>query len=122
MKRFLFPALSVAVLFSACSVGPSFKPPAYTGSSNYTEDGELLSSEQHLALGQKIEGEWWTLFASPPLNDTIKQALANNYDVAAAKESLAQAEQAVRAESGALRPTVSLAAEMGRQKYGAALF
>ena len=122
MKRLLFPALTAAVLLSACSVGPNFKTPAYTGSQDYTGDGESLTSEQHVALGQRIEGEWWTLFASTPLNETIKQAMANNYDVAAAKETLAQMNEAVRAESGALWPTASLAAEVGRQKYGAALF
>lgn len=120
MKRSLSASLGAAALLSACSVGPNFKTPA--SPTEYPVEAEALSSERHIALGKQIEAEWWTLFASQPLDELIKQAMADNYDIAAAKETLLETEEAVKAARGGLYPSASLEAIAGRQKYGAALF
>jgi NodT family efflux transporter outer membrane factor (OMF) lipoprotein len=75
-----------------------------------------------LALGKKIEGDWWVAFQSPALNDVIALALTGNQDIESAKARMAQAEEAVTAAEGALLPQISLGGTAGRQKYGAALF
>ena len=114
--------LAVTLLVSACSVGPNMQNPVLPEVKSYTAQDERLSLQQRLTLGDQLSAEWWTLFASKPLNDLLQQAIANNYDLAAARETLAQAEEAVKAGNGALLPQVSLGAAAGRQKYGAALF
>lgn len=105
-----------------CAVGPDFNRPETSAGQTYTAQDDALPADQKIALGQALQTEWWTLFACQPLNDTIGQALQGNYDLAAARAAQAQAEEAVKAASGAYWPQVTLSATAGRQKYGAALF
>lgn len=114
--------LQAALLLCACSSGPDFRAPAVPQAQAYTARDEAVPLQQRIALGKRIETEWWTLFASAPLDGLIRQAVANNYDLAAAQETLAQAEEAVKAQSGSLLPQVALGAAAGRQEYGVALF
>lgn len=114
--------LGTLLLLSACSSGPNFKTPAPPKADAYTSKDEAVPLKQRIALGKQIETEWWALFASEALNSIIQQAVENNYDLASARETLAQAEEAVQAESGRLLPQASLGVATGRQKYGVALF
>lgn len=115
--------LSVAILLlSACSVGPNFNTPEPPKAQAYTAASEAVPLDQRILMGKRIEGQWWSLFASAPLNDLIHQAVVNNYDLTAARATLAQAQEAVRAASGELLPQATLGATAGRQKYGVALF
>jgi len=78
--------------------------------------------DQHVSLGEKIEGDWWAAFRSPALDSVIQRAIADNHDITSVKARVAEAQEAVNAAEGALLPQVSLGATVGRQKYGAALF
>jgi NodT family efflux transporter outer membrane factor (OMF) lipoprotein len=122
MKIILPTLFCLTILLSACEVGPDFKTPTPPTVTAYTAKDETLSTEQHIVLGLQVQNEWWTLFSSPALNDTIKQALASNYDMTTAKERLGEANESVRAERGNLLPQVSLGAVAGNQLYGVALF
>ncbi|HEX2790491.1 MAG TPA: efflux transporter outer membrane subunit, partial [Steroidobacteraceae bacterium] len=63
---------------------------------------------------------WWAPLNSPRLDSAIRQALAANHSLDAARATLAEA-QAVSAASEAGRyPHLDLDAAVGRQKYGAA--
>lgn len=110
------------VLLSACSSGPDFKTPVSPEESAFTANDEAVPLNQRVVLGKQIETDWWTLFASEPLTGLIHQAVKSNYALTSARETLAQAAEAVRAESGSQLPQVSLDAAAGRQKYGVALF
>jgi NodT family efflux transporter outer membrane factor (OMF) lipoprotein len=112
----------ILLLLSACSSGPDFKAPKAPNAEAYISKNEAVPLPQRIALGKRIEAEWWTLFASEPLNGVVKLAVENNYDLAAAKATLAEAEDAVDAKNGRLSPQLSLDAAAGRQKYGVALF
>jgi len=114
--------LVILVSLSACSAGPNFKTPAPTEGTAFTSRDEVVPLNQRIVLGKQIETDWWTLFASGALDSLIHQAVKNNYDLTSAKETLAQAAEAVKAESGSLSPQISLGATAGRQKYGVALF
>jgi len=123
MKRQLLPIFGLVAFLSACTiVGPDFKPPEAPDAKTYTQEKEVLSAAQHISLGKQLEMDWWRLFASTPLNDIITQAMADNYTIAAAQETLAQAEEEVTAVHGGLMPQVALNGTAGRQKYGVALF
>ena len=110
------------LLLTACSSGPDFKTPDSPKADAYISKDEAVPLQERVALGKQIETEWWALFASEALDDLVKRAVENNYDLIAAKETLAQAEEAVNASSGSLLPQASLGALAGRQKYGVALF
>ncbi len=115
-------AMGALLLLSACSSGPDFKTPESPKVEAYISKEDAIPLQDRIALGKRIEAEWWTLFASDALDKLVKQAVENNYDLVAAKETLAQAEEAVNARNGGLAPQVSLGAAAGRQKYGVALF
>jgi len=122
MKRSILLLPALALLASACTVGPDYKTPETPASSSYLSEQDAMTKEQHIALGKRMEAEWWTLFASKPLSDVVTRAVADNYDLAAARETQAQAEEAVKAQAGGLLPQLSLDATAGKQKYGVALF
>lgn len=114
--------LPAAFLVSACSVTPTLKQPSIPKEGGYVKGDELVSMNQKIVLGNRIASDWWTLFASKPLNALIRKAVENNFDLAAARESVKQAQEAANAADGSLMPQVSLNAQTGRQKYGVAMF
>lgn len=114
--------LGIWALLSACSTGPDFKLPVPPEGTTFTSKDDVVPLNQRIVLGKQIETDWWTLFASGPLNSLIHQAVKSNYGLTSAKETLAQAAEAVKAESGGQLPQVSLDAAAGRQKYGVTLF
>jgi outer membrane protein TolC len=116
-------SLVSALLVSACTVGPDFQTPSPPAVTTYAAKGDAAApDDQRIALGQRIAGDWWTGFQSPPLDGVIRQALSDNQDIEAARNRMAEAEEQVNAAEGALLPQVSLGATAGYQKYGRSLF
>jgi NodT family efflux transporter outer membrane factor (OMF) lipoprotein len=121
-------ALALATLLAACTMGPDFQRPEPPKAAGYTPGGAPRISggagvdEQNVLLGQALPADWWAPFKSPALDRVLRQALAGNHSLAAAKATLAQAQESVNAASGGLYPQVDLSATAGRQKYGAAFF
>lgn len=128
-------ALAAAALLGGCAVGPSFHhpgapvTPAYRSSGESRPVGTAAAAAQRRApaagpyaqqilLGARATADWWTLFRSPQLDALMRRALADNRDIAAAKATLAQAQELVAAQTGQLFPQVGLQASTGRQKYG----
>lgn len=110
-----------ALLLGACSVGPDYQRPAAPQDSAYTSEplASLQPGGQQLAPGQNPGADWWSGFHNAALDATMRQALEGNRSLAAAQATLAQAQEAVKASSGALYPQLELDAGAGRQKYGA---
>jgi len=116
-------SLLAVVLVSACTVGPDFKAPAPPDVALYAgKDDAGPPTDQRIALGARIQGDWWSAFKSEPLDDVIKEALSGNQDVEAARHRMAEVEEEVNAAEGALLPQISLGATAGYQKYGRSLF
>ena len=116
-------SLLAALCVGACTVGPDFQTPAPPQVTSYAGKGDAgPPDDQRIALGARIQGDWWNAFKSEPLDGTIKLALSGNQDVEAARHRMAEAEEEVNAAEGALLPQVSLGATAGYQKYGRSLF
>jgi NodT family efflux transporter outer membrane factor (OMF) lipoprotein len=113
-----------AILLSGCAAGPNFSrpvPPAatrYLGDTSNSEATQPDTTAQHAALGQEIEGDWWSLFRSDSINGIVRQAVAQNRSLAASAATLAQAQELALAQTGMRYPQVGLSAGLGRQKYG----
>jgi len=122
MKPTLAAASALLLLLSGCMVGPDFRPPAAPTDLTFTAPDEQPVTEQDIKLGERIEGEWWDLFASHDLSAVVKQATEGNRTVASAEAKLAQAREAVAAASGGLLPQADLAAAASRQKVSLAAF
>jgi NodT family efflux transporter outer membrane factor (OMF) lipoprotein len=118
-------ALTCVLSLGGCAAGPNFVRPAVPSAARYTADtlrGEAASTDtkvQHIALGQEIEGNWWTLFRSDAIDGLVKQAVAHNRNLTAAAATLEQAREHALAQAGTRYPQVGLSAGAGRQQYGA---
>ena len=65
-------SLLAALAVSACTVGPDFKTPAPPDVALYAGKGDAGSPEdQRIALGARIQGDWWSAFKSEPLDGVM---------------------------------------------------
>jgi len=92
----------LTLALGGCLVGPDFKPPAPPDVDAYrTPESPAQKAEsdtdaaQRIALGQRIPAQWWALFHSSRLDETLRQAIAASYTLAAAKATLAQVQEAI---------------------------
>jgi NodT family efflux transporter outer membrane factor (OMF) lipoprotein len=119
--KFIVPAV---LALGSCTVGPDFKPPSGPAETALTPDhaAEKPAGDQHFAIGEKITGDWWTLFRSDPLNATLKEAIAGNRTIVAARATLAAAEETVNQAESGLYPQLDLSAGPLRQHINGAPF
>jgi NodT family efflux transporter outer membrane factor (OMF) lipoprotein len=122
-----FPAMGFLVV-SGCAVGPNYHQPAAPAVSRYTPDPLPAGTQvadglpQHFVSGADISGEWWTLFHSTELTSLISAGLTRNPTLAAAQQTLIEAEENVRAEQGSFFPTISSNFQAERTKISSAEF
>lgn len=119
--------LLIGALLAGCTVGPNFTPPSPPSDQAYdaahaAPPAVAGEPAQRLAVGQRIAGDWWTLYRSPALDAVLKQAIAHNRDLAAARANLAAAQNIAAAAQGALFPQLDFAASAERQKISFAAF
>lgn len=123
--RILTLAVAVSALLAGCTVGPDFKPPAASSTQGYTPDPIMLPTagsadiRQNLSLGASVAAEWWALFQSPALNQTLTLAIADSPTLDAARATLAQAREQVLAAEGGLYPELDLGASGERSRAAA---
>jgi NodT family efflux transporter outer membrane factor (OMF) lipoprotein len=127
-----FMAVTLALTAAGCTtVGPNFKPPAAPSVTGYVAPGERTiesanagasAPKQTVALGQKVTGDWWTLFRSPNLDGLVKQAIVGSPTLDSAKARLEQAREGVIEARSALYPQVGFNASIAGEKQSAAMF
>jgi len=99
----------LSLLLTGCNLGPKYKRPAVPSPPDFYAERQITtSSEADLA--------WWDLFKDPILQDLIREALKNNYDLQVA---LARVEEE-RALAGVARsqyyPQVGYGASISGQE------
>jgi len=94
MTRFAL-ATGFAVIFVAgCNVGPKYVRPQVTAPAVYRgADEAAVSSDAANSLGDQ---QWAAVFREPELQDLIRTALANNYDLRIAAQHVLEASAQVR--------------------------
>jgi NodT family efflux transporter outer membrane factor (OMF) lipoprotein len=112
----------MAISLAGCAVGPDFKAIAPPKDQAYVRQPISISSgetEQRLVMGANLPVDWWTLLQSAQLNHVVRQALANNWSLTAARANLAKAAEGVAVARGGLFPQVDAVSHAGRSRYGA---
>ncbi len=119
---------ALALGAGACVVGPDFHRPAPPAVDRYLTPAEAADAPgagdapgaadaaaegadlaaQRIALGARIPAEWWQLFHSPRLDALLRQVIAASNSLAAARATLAEAEEGVAEARAALYPQVDL--------------
>jgi NodT family efflux transporter outer membrane factor (OMF) lipoprotein len=115
-----------AIVLAGCSVGPQLGSPEFPAPSSYTSmpmpshtasaptDG---GGAQRFAFAEHLSAEWWMLFHSAELNAMIKQGLAESPSLFSAKAALHEAQENLRAATGALLyPGVDASLQATRQR------
>jgi NodT family efflux transporter outer membrane factor (OMF) lipoprotein len=97
----LLAVAGAAMMLAGCmTVGPDYHRPTVTGDRGYVAGSEANPGPVQTAVGDKVIADWWTLFQSPKLDQLIREAIAANPTLEAARARLIQARDAARAEGG----------------------
>ncbi|HEU0196336.1 MAG TPA: efflux transporter outer membrane subunit [Nevskiaceae bacterium] len=105
---------------SACTVGPDYQRPPAPSASRYTMRSLPSTlghgaTAQQLVIGEAAPADWWTRFGSAQLDALVREAVAANPDLAAARAALRQAQENMAAGRATLFPTVALGYGVSRQ-------
>src|SRR5471032_2404351 len=93
----LFACAGLAAFTAGCAaVGPNFKTPATPTAASYAMAGD--ASLPQAAIGEKLAADWWGLFRSPEIDQTVRQAIAGNQSLESARAALAGARDAIEAQ------------------------
>ena len=97
---------ALAFLLAACNVGPKYvrpnvtAPPAYRGA-----DNAAVAADAKESLGDE---QWAAVYREPELQELIRKALANNYDVRIAARRILEQQDQVGITRSQQFPTVSV--------------
>ena len=106
--RTLFPLFAL-LLIAGCAVGPNYKPPSVdTPETHRFATGETTNSFGDLP--------WWQVFKDPALQDLLRTAITNNYDLKQAVARVEQARQQVAVARAPLFPQIGYGGDIGRGK------
>lgn len=91
------------ILLAGCKVGPNYKRPVVNTPAVYRDAGPQAG----LSLGEE---KWWTVFDDPQLQQLIRTAMAENYDVRIAAARVLQAQALLGIARADQFPTIAGAA------------
>jgi multidrug efflux system outer membrane protein len=107
-----FTFLTFALLLAGCMVGPNYKRPAVDAPGVYRGDRQssIASSE---SMGDE---KWWEVFQDPVLQQLIRTAFEQNYDLRIAASRVLQAQAQLGITRANQFPTVSAGAQAFSQR------
>jgi outer membrane protein, multidrug efflux system len=104
--------LLLGLLLTGCLLGPNYKRPPVDAPGAYRGD-----SQSSLASADSLGNEkWWELFQDPVLQQLIRTALEQNYDVRIAASRVLQAQAQLGITRANQFPTASVGAEAFSQR------
>lgn len=112
MRRF-FPVFSLALLATACKVGPDYHEPNTPMPSSFVEE----KAKETISICDEDLVQWWTALNDPFLNDLLEEALANNFDYRIALERIYQARSQYWIQFTQLLPDFEYAGEAARSRF-----
>lgn len=120
-----------AFLAAGCTVGPHYRPPAPPTATGYiptpahptASTTGPAGAEQRFDASAQLSAEWWKLFQSPALDHMVREALNNSPTLAQATARLKQAQEDLRARTGATKyPSINGSASAEEQQVNLAAF
>jgi NodT family efflux transporter outer membrane factor (OMF) lipoprotein len=108
--------VAAAVLVAACApVGPDFARPDLPVAGSYGVRAPPRSdAPQSFVYGADVAEEWYHLFRSNALNGLVREALASNPDLEAARHGLLAAQHELRAVAGTALPRLDSSGNISR--------
>jgi NodT family efflux transporter outer membrane factor (OMF) lipoprotein len=105
-----------ASLLAACSLAPTYKPPATEEVASFKEAGDWMPAQPADA---RQRGPWWQVFDDPKLNTLEQQLDTANPDLQAAIARFQQARAVARQDVSNEFPTLGLGASATRARSSA---
>src|SRR5664280_2288716 len=99
------------LMLTACTVGPDYRRPASTASTNFKE---LKGWKQAQPRDHELPGKWWEIFKDPYLNALEDQVDIANQSIAQSEAQYRQAQSMVQTASAAYFPTATATATVNR--------
>ncbi len=112
-------ACAVLAALSGCMVGPDYSRPTTKTSAQFAGLDKSLASDDLASKpsdGSVELSRWWREFNDPQLTDLIGRAQKQNLDVAISLARVRQARAQVMIATGALYPSLSIAANAQRSR------
>src|SRR2546426_2486959 len=110
----------IASLGSGCAVGPNYKRPSVNVPDTYR--GLTLEEAPKTEAASIGDQKWWEVFQDPQLQDLIRTALQQNYDVRIAATRILQAQAQVGITRADQLPTISGGVEAVNQRSARSKF
>jgi hypothetical protein len=120
--------LLLCLALSSCAVGPNFRRPLPPPVDQYTQDPEPAQTvaaaglAQQFDYGDTIAADWWQVFSSPGINEIIREAVAQNRNLAAAEARLRQSRELLYAGYGVFFPQANASLAVMREKFSPVQF
>lgn len=113
MKR-IYCLIPIAfILLASCKLGPNYKRPKIDTPSVYRAADQQAGTQNAASLGDE---KWWTVYQDPALQQLIRTALAENYDVRIAASRVMQAQAVLGITRADQFPTVTAGAAASNQR------
>ena len=115
------PALALlALCLAGCALGPDFRRPDAPAGDRVVDTPspdtlQVQGAGQRFDRGTDVPGRWWTLLGSEGIDRQVTEALARSPTVAAARATLHQSEDDLRAGYGVFYPQVGASLTAARQ-------
>jgi outer membrane protein, multidrug efflux system len=105
-----------ALLSVGCAVGPKYKRPDYPVPPSHRSDTALPATPPTAGVPTLADMRWFDLFRDERLQELIRIALKDNYDVRIAAQRVLAAQAFVTVEKSALYPSVDAVGSADRQQ------
>jgi multidrug efflux system outer membrane protein len=109
MREGVLIGLVTAALVAGCALGPDYKRPPVA-------EPPTFRGQAAAEAGSLADAPWWELFEDPILKELIREALANNYDVAIAAARVQEARAIVTVARSDFFPSVDYDVSASRGK------
>lgn len=106
--------LITSVGFTACAVGPKYKPVSVPTPPAYKETGNWKTAQPN---DQNLGGNWWEIFQDPQLNSLEQQINVSNQNLRIAVAQYQQSRAALRYVRADYYPTLTASPSATREKY-----
>jgi outer membrane protein, multidrug efflux system len=103
--------LILGLLLAGCLVGPNYKRPPLEAPGAYRGDSQASIARSDAASEPLGDEKWWEVFQDPVLQQLIRTAIEQNYDLRIAASRVLQAQAQVGITRADQFPTVSAGAE-----------
>jgi outer membrane protein, multidrug efflux system len=104
------------LLFSGCAVGPKYKRPDYPTPTSHRSETALPAAAPATTIPTFGDVKWFDLFRDEKLQELIRIALQENYDVRIAAQRVLAAQAVVTVEKAPLYPSLDGEANANRQQ------